>query len=277
MIKIQRFQFYELVTALVLVLLFGFLLLTRPDPRVPRRASLSNCTGNVKQLGNACALYEGDNQGDRPGPQPWGQANPLISWDRPLAIQMGAGLKTDDPLASLTKKPPHASCKTLMTFTCPADPQGQGAKLEPASGSLADGTASGTGICRSYTLNLGSGNLAGKNDGIAATDKAVPVAKVESGAGTVSFIENQGYATVFGQRNLANDTTIVCTRDGKVIPVDAFTNAAVPMHGVKFRPRFNVLMYDGHVEVMEQACVTANGGEFMQYLKDEASAGEAAQ
>jgi prepilin-type processing-associated H-X9-DG protein len=39
------------------------------------------------------------------------------------------------------------------------------------------------------------------------------------------------------------------------------------MHGVKSKPRFNALMYDGHVEVLEQSSIIANGGQIMQYIK----------
>lgn len=265
MIRIQRFQFYELVSTLMLVVLFGFLVFTRPREYRPR--SNMNCTSNMKQLGVAAALYEEDNAGTCPGPQPFGTTNALISWDRPLAIQMGASLKIDEPLATLTRTSPHHS-HILATFTCPADQLATGARLVPlVPGSFADGTAAGTGICRSYSLNLGSGNLAGQQDGISANASAIPVSQMESVAGTIYLIDNHGYATVFGQRNIANDTTIVCTKAGVVMPADAFTNPAAPMHGTKSSPYLNALFYDGHVEVFVQATVTANGGEVMQIIK----------
>jgi prepilin-type processing-associated H-X9-DG protein len=267
MIKIQRFQIYELVAALVLVLLCGFLLFTLPKKH-RTKARYWNCSMVMKQLGTAAVLYTGDNAGNYPGPQPLGQKNTLVSWDRLLGIQVGANIKVDESVANLTMTPPHAAYKTLRTFTCPDDPLCEGARIVPAvPGSLDDGLAKGTGICRSYTLNLGSGNLAGQEDGISATANAIPAAKIEVAAGTVYLIENHGYATVFGQRNIANDTTIVCTKKGKLMPADVCTNPSAPMHGTRAMPRTNALMYDGHVELLEEVTVTGNGGQVMQIVK----------
>ena len=273
MIKIQRFRAYDLIASLVIVCLLLFLLFTQTQPALAKakpKAMWSNCIGNLKQLGNAAWLYEGDNAGKRPGPQPLGPEMVPVSWDRPLAIQMGASLGTagiEEPLAILTKSHPAAE-KILSVFACPADLQEPGARMIPAvPGSLADGTAPGPGICRSYTLNLGTGNLDGQDDGIVAMASTILIGKVDSPAGTVFLIENHGYATVFGQTNIANDTTLVCTRQGKLMPADVIANPLVPMHGARSNPRGNALMYDGHVEAADQALVTANGGQIMQYGK----------
>jgi prepilin-type processing-associated H-X9-DG protein len=153
-------------------------------------------------------------------------------------------------------------------FACTADPLGRGARAIPETpGSLADGTASGTGICRSYVLNLGSGNLvAGIDDGIVPAAAAIPLEKVESAAGTVYLIESQGYATVFGQRSIANDTYLTCDREtGFLSPKGAITD--LPAHKFKSIPHANALMYDGHVDLLDQATITANGGKVMQYRK----------
>jgi prepilin-type processing-associated H-X9-DG protein len=273
MIKIQRFRSYDLVAIVVCVLLVFTLCISQPRlSRSTYKAFQSNCACNMKQLGNAGALYEGYNAGVRPGPQPLGENLLVVAWDRPLAIQMGARLglaKVYEPVVNLTSVPSHTAFKTLVTFICPADTQAKGARIVPAiPGSFADGTADGTGICRSYVLDLGSGNLvAGKDDGIAATAAAIRLAKIESAAGTVNLIESHGYATVFGQRNIANDTTIVCTKIGGVVPADAFTNPLARMHGVKSYPRVNALFYDGHVEIIEQSSIIADGGQVMQYIK----------
>ena len=264
MIKIQRFSTSDVVIVWVLLLLLLYCL----TPQISRskiRPQMSKCTGNLKQLGNAGALYEGDNAGVRPGPLPMGQRVVEVSWDRPLAIQMGARLGSAgvyEPVANLTQKPAHAASKTLAVFTCPADPQVRGARMVPVvPGSFADGTADGAGICRSYVLNLGTGSP----EDVSATASVIPVAKIES-AGTVCLIESHGYATIFGQRNIANDTTIVCSKAGSV-PADAFANPLAPMHGLKSKPWLLALFYDGHVEVLGQSTITADGGLVMQYIK----------
>jgi prepilin-type processing-associated H-X9-DG protein len=272
----------EVITVIGIVAILGALLIHQPKAKATFLHV--NCTGNLKQLGTAAALYEGDNRGKYPGPQPMGSAIDDVSWDRPLAIQLGARLGNDgiyEPLANLTEIPLHNAAKTLSPFSCTIDPLAAGARAIPATGTFKDGTTAGNGICRSYTLNLGTGNPTPEGkEGIGITADAVLVGKVESYAGTVHLIDNQGYATVFGQRSLANDTYMTCDMAGTVVPGDAFTNPLAPMHGEKPKsrfhlpdfgpkpkPRFNVLMYDGHVEMFDQTIIIADGGQVMQYIK----------
>ena len=243
----------------------------------------SNCIGVMQSICTAGALYGGDNQGLLLGPQPLGVGIPDVSWDRPLAIQMGANLGNagvHEPLSSFTST--HPAFKTLRNFSCPQDPLVTGARFIPGvPGSFADGTAAGTGICRSYMMNLGSGNLVpGSDNGISTTANAIPVSKIVSAAGTAFLIESQGYATVFGQRNLANDTYLTCDATGAVTPSDALSNPLVLMHIVEAKPLlgvprfwvkpkqcFSVLMHDGHAEQLDQAAITADKGKIMHYIK----------
>ena len=279
----KRVTFIEVIAIISLLFIVAVLLLPMLQRAKCHGCGMSNCTGYMKQLGTAGALYGGDNQGLLTGPQPFGVGIPEISWDRPLAIQMGANLgKTGvhEPLSTFTST--HPAIKTLRGFSCPQDPLVTGARSIPVvPGSFADGTAAGTGICRSYVLNLGSGNLVpGTDDGISTTANAIPVNKVVSAAGTAFLIESQGYATVFGQRNLANDTYMTCDAKGNLIPQDAFTNSLALMHGAKPKsrfsfscfvpkpkPRVNVLMHDGHSELLDQTTITAGKGMIMQYIK----------
>ena len=272
MIKIQRFQLHELVAAVTILCLFFYLLLVQPRNYHCAPATHSHCVGNLKQLGTIVALYESANQGVRPGPQPLGENIVNVSWDRPLAIQMGVTFKETgifEPVARLTiENIKRSSNRELYIFSCPKDPQSDaGGRIVPlVPGSLVDGMASGAGVCRSYSLNLGSG----QEDGVAANASAIPATKIQSAAGTVYLIENHGYATVFGQANIANDTTIVCSREGGVVPADAFNNHRVRMHRYRneLKPRFNVLMYDGHVEFFDQASMLAQRDQLLQYRKD---------
>lgn len=273
----KRITLIELVIVAGIILFF-FAMMMPALSKSKAKAQLSNCCGNMKQIGNAGDLYAGENKGVRPGPQPLGIGISEISWDRPLAIQMGANLDPAgvyEPLLKLTRTPAHFAAKTLATFSCPADPQQEGARSIPVvPGSLADGTAAGTGICRSYTMNLGSGNLvAGTDDGIATTADAVPVSKVVLASGTVYLLENHGYSTAFGQRSIANDTYLTCDKAGTVTPKDALTNLLMPRHDSKVKPSskkkrwINTLMYDYHVERLDEAFFTADKGKIMQYIK----------
>jgi prepilin-type processing-associated H-X9-DG protein len=268
----KRFTLIELAIVIAALLLIYIILVPRLGKAEPH-AYMTNCIGNMKQLGYAGVLYSSDNKEARPGPQPMGVGIPEISWDRSLAIQAGANLGSlgkdgvYEPVLSLTTQ--HTAVKILMTFACSVDTQIQGARSIPVTpGSLVDGTAAGTGICRSYTLNLGSGNLVKDvDDGISPNADAVPSEKIQSDAGTVYLIENHGYATVFGQRNIANDTYLTCDRTGNVIPKDAFVVTMMPKHGKKAKPQVNTLMYDGHVEQLDEAFFTADKGKIMQYIK----------
>ena len=257
----------EVAVVVSLITVLGVMMM--PAVRHHPSSTLDLCGNKLKHLGLAAAIYGCDNEGDRPGPQPMGIEIPGVSWDRSLAIYRGANLGQAgiyEPLDNLTKILPSTALKTLAIFNCPIDAQAKGGRLIPLiPGSLADGMASGKGICRSYVLNLGIGNPA---DGIAPTADAVPAKKISSAAGTVYLIESHGYATVFGQRNIANDTTMTCSNTGGMIPQDAFTNPLVPMHGSAINPRVNALMHDGHVEVLDQKEITANGGQIMQYVKE---------
>ena len=279
----KRVTLIEVIAIIFLLFIVATLLLSLLQKKKSGSPMWSNCTGNMKQMGTAGALYGGDNQGLLTGPQPLGVGIPDVSWDQPLAIQMGANLgKTGvhEPLSMFTSM--HPGFKTLINFSCPQDPLRTGARSIPVvPGSFADGTAAGTGICRSYVLNLGSGNLVpGSDDGISTTANAIPVSKVVSAAGTAFLIESQGYATVFGQRNIANDTYLTCDATGTVTPGDAFSNPLARMHIIKAKPLlkvprfwvkpkqcFNVLMYDGHVEPFDHATITAGKGMIMQYIK----------
>jgi prepilin-type processing-associated H-X9-DG protein len=271
-----------MVIGLFVLAFIGIITMVLPALQKARaRPMISYCVGNMKQLGTGSALYEGDNQ-CYPGPQPMGTAITAVSWDRPLASQMGANLGSRvygvyesfaEPLANLTVTPRHASAKTLAIFTCPNDPQVMGSAIGTGAKTIAEGLAPGNNITRSYVLNLGSAKLTDVKDGVGFTDAAIPAAKIESFAGTVYLIESHGYATVFGQASfgpakIAGDQVIVCSKGPTSLdPADSFTNRQVPMHGAKSRPRFNALMYDGHVETFEADTVTGNGSQVMQYVK----------
>jgi prepilin-type processing-associated H-X9-DG protein len=217
---------------------------------IQARQMRSLCTGQLKMLGNAGALYEGDNEGNRPGPDPlkWKKGDGP-GWDEELAIQMGACIDLAvDGVGDKTYSKKHGAAKTLAYYTCPADPAGKTADY----------------VIRSYGLNLGSANMvANVNDGIAVTDHSIPVSKVESGAGTVNLLEYP-IGSSFGVRQ--GNYSIGFTGGTAKLNDIVQWMAANPCHGAK-PAKVNALMYDGHVEVLQAEMLTVHGNQIMKYIK----------
>lgn len=213
------------------------------------KASQSSCMANLKQLGNAGALYEGDNGGSRPGPDPlkWKKGDGP-GWDEVLAIQCGANITSKEMAGDQTYAKKHPAARTLQVFSCPGDPA-----VKPSES-----------LIRSYGLNLGSANMvANVNDGIGVNDDKVPVAKVESGAGTICLLEYP-IGSNFGVRK-GNYSIGFTGGTSKLTEVTAWM-ATAKCHG-NTPARVNALMYDGHVEVLMAAHLTANGNQIMRYIK----------
>ena len=213
------------------------------------KAFQSACTANLKQLGNACALYEGDNVGKRPGPDPlkWKKGDGP-GWDELLAIQCGANISSREMAGDQTYAKKNPVARTLQIFACPGDPA---VRISPS-------------MIRSYGLNLGSANMvAGVNDGIGVNDDKIPPTKVESGAGTIALLE---YPTGsgFGVRQ-GNYSIGFAGGTSKLTEVTAWM-AAAKNHGTT-PARVNALMYDGHVESLEGRALTAFNNQIMRYIK----------
>ena len=257
--KIQRFRMGELIAVLVCVGLLFSLLLIRfclkyqfiPSPGISR-----NCTGQLKQLGTAGALYAGDNKDVLPGPQPMGLGHPQISWDKPIAVQSGASIGPGEfygPATIFDKA--HPQWKTLKTFTCQDD--------------LDEGATRVT--TRSYSENLGDATAA---TGIEPTADKIPASKVSIPAGTAWLIENHPGATAFGAPNAMSDTWIDIARvdsvygggyaHGRMIII---RRPFLIVLGERKSSRSNVLMHDGHVELMEEETLSIRHPEVMKYTK----------
>ena len=275
----KKFTLIELLVVIAIIAILAAMLLPALQ-KAKQKAQQSNCTANMKQLGNAGALYDSDNMSNRPGPVPMSLNTAIpgeCSWDKPLAIQLGANIypyEADMPLANYTRA--LGAAKTLGTFSCPADPQ-------HACSSAGDPLAAGTQLNRSYSLNLGDCLAA---TGILPTAVSIPTSKVESGAGTIWIVENQGGATCFGTVAVEAtayiaDTTVLpalgvatANLNDQVVGFDAVGvtcgvvfGTTTPMHGTKTKPRMNALMFDGHVEILEQTTLFSNNFQWMQYIK----------
>jgi prepilin-type N-terminal cleavage/methylation domain-containing protein/prepilin-type processing-associated H-X9-DG protein len=267
--QMKKFTLIELLVVIAIIAILAAMLLPALQ-KAKQKAQQSNCTANMKQLGNAGALYDSDNMANRPGPDPMGisATDPTCGWDKPLAIQLGANILPYELMTVYTRA--NGAAKTLGVYSCPADPQHAG-----ASGVAGEPLVAGLQLNRSYSLNLGDMSAA---RGILVTATSIPTSKVESGAGTIWMVENQAGATCFGQAvgvgtpGTAGDTVVGFVIDPTPNPLldttgVVFTTGAA-MHGTKTKPRMNALMFDGHVEILESTTLMSNDGQWMQYIKN---------
>jgi prepilin-type processing-associated H-X9-DG protein len=104
---------------------------------------------------------------------------------------------------------------------------------------------------RSYSMNLGDNE-------IAPTANKIPAYSIESGSGTVYLCELHDERNLLGKPDLA-------ALSGKEFTSMIFDAKKAPCHGTLKAPRVNILFFDGHVEVMDEA--TARKGEVFSYKK----------
>lgn len=251
MAKIQRFRMVELLAiAASLGLLFWLLFCDNPFQKAQPKGGYT-CASNLKMLGVAANLYAAANAGNLPGPQPWGVATDNPSWDKPVAIQLGAKLRPEEML--FTERGfdnSHPFSNSLKTFTCLKDPDG-GVPWMTA---------------RSYSENLGDGLAA---TGIEPTGDKIPASKVVFAAGTAWLVENYAGATGFGAANAAGDTWIDIARADSAYDQQGHGSIKIRW-GVKIgkeTPRINVLMHDGHVELLKKDDLSRTKPELLKYVK----------
>ena len=255
--KIQRFRMVELIAVLVCMglLIFGLLGLSFFQKyQICQPCNIAeNCVGHMKMLGTAGYLYAADNAQNLPGPQPMGPGIPQVSWDRPILMQLADhSMSRADFYAPVTtfddSKPYRMS---LWNFTCPYDPDGRATSV----------------TTRSYSENLGDATAA---TGIEPTADKIPSSKVISPAGTAWLVENRPGATVFGAANAASDTWIDISRIDSVYDGVHCSGVKFWICGYKFEKResgVNVLMHDGHVELLGKKSLSSSHPEVMKYTK----------
>lgn len=167
----KRFTLIELLVVIsIIVILAGLLLPALGKAR--NRSKLTACTGNLKQLGSAMAMYNGDAQDFFPAA--WNGVNgskPFISYDRALLPYLGRS-GADNVWAE------YIYNRQIKVFSCPAQP------WIPAQSWVDTNTLT----LRSYVINQ-LGTNANTSNGISGWGRSVKITSVRRPSQVIALME----------------------------------------------------------------------------------------
>ena len=285
---LKKFTLIELLVVIAIIAILAAMLLPALQ-KAKAKAEQSHCTGNMKSIGQAAQVYNGDNKGTLPGMKPWSVPANQVSYDGLFLMQMGANLTIADLcISGATTTGRSDSCfngantrieglkKDFALFYCPSDPLEQ---YTTSGNSTA--TPKMVYIQRSYAINLGEGANS-------ATYTYIRNSLIQSAAGTIQFAESQR-GTDTGPNNLTrlggngsgwNGTHAVAWCDAGQTTPQAKTYEWIlrkyqvkgvdtpnPVHGTPELPKGSFTLFDGHVEVLNRIQLEENTLTLMKYSK----------
>jgi prepilin-type N-terminal cleavage/methylation domain-containing protein len=265
----KHFTLIELLVVIAIIAILAAMLLPALQ-KAKDKAQQSNCMANFKQLGNYGGLYSGDNKGNLPGNKPHGTGNGNFNWREAIVLsQMGATLKgTRDDNTTGTLNPyggndnwagagangygwDSKNNKAVAIFQCPTDPFKD----------IAANALNGIQAC----CLLNQYDLASRGTQLTAIRQS----RVTSSAGTIWVLESRGGWNCCLGRGEANDdsnsgrwycgVTVqgwvgdYLWRTGNDCNTSGWkTDGTVTIHGTPTNPQGNMLLHDGHAELVNQ-------------------------